>query len=183
MPAIGSCGCGTAGSPARRSDRHESRDHLREPLGINARHRRAHRHQAGRRRPGCRAWSSRAARRVARRRRVRHRQRRLRPALDEAGVRSRTAQPLWLFSVGPIGRWATSTNPIEPTEIARIRRSLRPIDHRVFAGALDRDKLNSSDLGRVERFVSRRFMPEGDFRDWPGIDLWADGIARRMCGG
>jgi menaquinone-dependent protoporphyrinogen oxidase len=94
-----------------------------------------------------------------------------------------SARPVWLFSVGPIGQWAKSSDPIEPKEIAGLRRWIRPVDHRVFAGALDRATLESSDLSVIERFVSRRFMPEGDWRDWTAIDAWTDGIAARLRGG
>jgi menaquinone-dependent protoporphyrinogen oxidase len=91
-----------------------------------------------------------------------------------------SARPVWLFSVGPLGQWAKSNDPIEPKEIAGFRRAIRPVDHRVFAGAFDRGTLEGSDLTVVERFVSRRFLPEGDYRDWAAIDAWADGIARRL---
>jgi menaquinone-dependent protoporphyrinogen oxidase len=93
------------------------------------------------------------------------------------------AHPVWLFSSGPLGRWATSGDAIEPREIAGFRRAIQPLDHRVFAGALDRTALKSSDLSLPERVVSRRFLPEGDFRDWAAIDAWADGIARRLIRG
>lgn len=89
-------------------------------------------------------------------------------------------RPVWLFSVGPLGRWANSTEPIEPKEIAGFRRSIRPVDHRVFAGAFDRSTVEGSDLSLVERMVSRRFLAEGDFRDWAAIDAWTDGISRRL---
>jgi menaquinone-dependent protoporphyrinogen oxidase len=91
-----------------------------------------------------------------------------------------SARPVWLFSVGPVGQWATASNPMEPKEIAGLRRAIRPVDHRVFAGALDRATLDGSDLSAVERLVSRKFMPEGDWRDWTAIDAWADGIASRL---
>jgi menaquinone-dependent protoporphyrinogen oxidase len=93
-----------------------------------------------------------------------------------------SARPVWLFSVGPVGQWAKSINPIEPKEMAGFRRSIGPVDHRVFAGALDRATLDGSDLSAVERLVSRKFMPEGDWRDWTAIDTWADSIARRLLG-
>lgn len=93
-----------------------------------------------------------------------------------------SARPVWLFSVGPVGQWATSSSPIEPKEMAGFRRSIGPVDHRIFAGSLDRATLDGSDLSAVERFVSRKFMPEGDWRDWAAIDAWADGIARRLRG-
>lgn len=90
------------------------------------------------------------------------------------------ARPVWLFSSGPVGRWAEGRDPIEPREIAGFRRSIRPRDHRTFAGAIDRGTLDGSDLSRIEKFVTRRFMPEGDFRDWPAIEAWADGIAHEL---
>lgn len=90
------------------------------------------------------------------------------------------AKPVWLFSSGPVGRWATAPQPIEPREIAGFRRSIRPRDHRTFAGAIDRGTLDRCDLSPVERFVTRRFMAEGDFRSWPVIEAWADGIAREL---
>jgi len=91
-----------------------------------------------------------------------------------------SARPVWLFSVGPVGGWAAASNPVEPKEIGGFRRSIRPVDHHVFAGALDRGTLDGSDLSAVERLVSRRFLPEGDWRDWTAINTWADGIARRL---
>lgn len=91
-----------------------------------------------------------------------------------------SVSPVWLFSSGPIGRWATAHDPMDPKEIASFRRSIRPLDHRVFAGAFDREAIAGSDLSMVERLVSGRFLAEGDFRDWAAIDAWADGIARRL---
>ena len=90
------------------------------------------------------------------------------------------ARPVWLFSSGPVGRWATAPQPIEPREVAGFTRTIHPRDHRTFAGAIDRGTLDGSDLSPVERFVTRRFMPEGDFRAWPVIEAWADGIAREL---
>ena len=36
---------------------------------------------------------------------------------------------------------------------------------------------DGSELGRIERFVAKRFIPEGDWRDWPSIEAWARSIA------
>jgi menaquinone-dependent protoporphyrinogen oxidase len=91
-----------------------------------------------------------------------------------------STHPVWLFSSGPVGRWAAARDPMEPGEIAGFRRAIRPRDHRVFAGALDRGTLAGSDLSPIERFVTRRFMPEGDYRNWTAIESWADGIAREL---
>jgi len=62
-------------------------------------------------------------------------------------------------------------------------RLLDARDHRVFAGALDRDTVEGSDLNRLERAITRRFIPEGDWRDWGSIDRWADEIASSLLVG
>jgi menaquinone-dependent protoporphyrinogen oxidase len=49
----------------------------------------------------------------------------------------------------------------------------------VFFGAWDRSRLDRSKLGFAERIIAKR-LPEGDWRDWPAIDAWAAGIARRL---
>jgi menaquinone-dependent protoporphyrinogen oxidase len=100
--------------------------------------------------------------------------------LAKRGAATLSARPVWLFSVGPVGEWARSGAQLEPREIAGLRRAIRPVDHRVFAGAFDRGTIDGSDLSIVERLVSRRFLPEGDFRDWAAIDTWTDGIVRRL---
>ncbi len=93
-----------------------------------------------------------------------------------------STRPVWLFSVGPIGQWAKST-PVEAREVAGFKRAFGPIDHRVFAGAFDRGTMEGSDLSFLERQIGRRFIPEGDYRDWPAVDAWTDTIARRLVGG
>jgi hypothetical protein len=35
----------------------------------------------------------------------------------------------------------------------------------------------------MERFAAQHLLPEGDFRDWPAIDAWTDGIARALLAG
>jgi menaquinone-dependent protoporphyrinogen oxidase len=94
-----------------------------------------------------------------------------------------STRPVWLFSSGPVGRWASAPDPVEPKEIAGLRAAIHPRDHRVFAGALDRASIDKSNLTAIERFVTRKFMPEGDYRNWDQIDAWADGIAAVNSGG
>lgn len=82
--------------------------------------------------------------------------------------------PVWAFSSGPIG------NPPLPAEhavdIAAIVAAVHPLEHQLFAGKLDRKK-----LGFMERALTAALRaPEGDFRDWPAIEAWADGIARAI---
>lgn len=91
-----------------------------------------------------------------------------------------SAGPVWLFSSGPVGRLATTTDPVEPSEVGELKTAVGARDHRIFAGALDRRTVDAADLGRVERFVAKRFIPEGDFRDWPQIEAWADDIANEL---
>jgi menaquinone-dependent protoporphyrinogen oxidase len=88
-----------------------------------------------------------------------------------------STHPVWLFSSGPVGERATSAAPIEPAGVRELREIARPRGHRVFAGALDRRTVDGADLGFGERFIAKRFVPEGDFRDWPLIDAWIDEIA------
>jgi menaquinone-dependent protoporphyrinogen oxidase len=90
------------------------------------------------------------------------------------------SRPVWLFSSGPIGTMATKHEPMEPKGVTAIRRALSPRDHRVFFGAWDRSRLDPSKLGFAERIVAKR-LPQGDWRDWPAIEAWADGITRELA--
>jgi menaquinone-dependent protoporphyrinogen oxidase len=90
------------------------------------------------------------------------------------------ARPVWLFSSGPVGKTATTHEPVESAEVGELARIVGARGHRTFAGSLDRSTLDKADLSTVERFVAKRFVPEGDFRDWPAIDAWADEIARAL---
>lgn len=89
-------------------------------------------------------------------------------------------QPVWLFSSGPVGATATRHTPVPPGEIAGIVATTRARDHRIFSGALDRSKIEGADLGLMMRVVAKRFVPEGDFRDWAAIEAWVDEIAREL---
>jgi menaquinone-dependent protoporphyrinogen oxidase len=91
-------------------------------------------------------------------------------------------RPVWLFSSGPVGDMGVAAAPTEPQEARELRRLLDARDHRVFAGALDRATVEGSDLSRLERAITRRFIPEGDWRDWDAIDRWADEIASSLLG-
>ena len=90
------------------------------------------------------------------------------------------ARPVWLFSSGPVGRTATKVAPVRTAEVAELSSATAARGHRVFAGALDRKVVDGSELSFADRFVAKRFVPDGDFRDWPAIDAWADEIAREL---
>lgn len=82
--------------------------------------------------------------------------------------------PVWLFSSGPIG------DPLEPKEEPadghRLLGELEAREHRVFPG-----RVNSSDLGWVERTITKMVKaPDGDFRDFDAIRIWASGIADEL---
>lgn len=97
-----------------------------------------------------------------------------------------STRPVWLFSSGPLGTATTDAKgrdvreAFEPRQFAEFRTLLQPRGLRVFFGGLD-----PSRLGRGERLVRtapamRQLMPEGDFRDWPAIDAWAQEIALEL---
>jgi menaquinone-dependent protoporphyrinogen oxidase len=82
--------------------------------------------------------------------------------------------PVWLFSSGPIGDPPKPDE--EPVDVAQLRDSTQAIDHRVFAGMLDRRQLGLAEKAIIA--VVR--APEGDFRQWDAITKWAFGIARTL---
>jgi len=101
-------------------------------------------------------------------------------------------RPVWLFSSGPIGtaRIDAKGNDVLkttiPKEFAEFERTIRPRGTRVFFGAYD---AHAPASGIAERLMAgfmrvmpatREAMPEGDFRDWPAIEAWAEGIAREL---
>jgi menaquinone-dependent protoporphyrinogen oxidase len=80
------------------------------------------------------------------------------------------ARPVWLFSSGPIGDPPT---PAKDLEVSGVVASIDAVEHRVFAGKLDRSSLKLS-----ERVIMRVVhAPEGDFRDWREVSHWAAQIA------
>lgn len=101
-------------------------------------------------------------------------------------------RPVWLFSSGPVGTEtvnAKGKDQLEasvPKEFAEFARTIQPRDRRVFFGAYDP---NAAPAGLAEGLMARfmrlapavrQALPAGDFRDWPAIEAWADGIAREL---
>jgi menaquinone-dependent protoporphyrinogen oxidase len=84
------------------------------------------------------------------------------------------SRPVWLFSSGPIGD--PSKPEEEPADVARLRESTHAIDHRVFAGRLDRGQLGFAE----KAIVAVVHAPDGDFRQWDAVTAWASSIARRL---
>jgi len=86
--------------------------------------------------------------------------------------------PVWLFSSGPLG--IASTKPEDdPADVEVLMQQSGARGHRTFFGKLDK-----SQLGMGERFIvwnvnrlKQGGVPEGDFRDWDAIRVWAHEIA------
>ena len=70
---------------------------------------------------------------------------------------------VWLFSSGPIGSGESTTGV--PSDIATLMEKTGAVEHKSFAGRLDREG-----LGFGERVAVRVVhAPEGDFRDWASV--------------
>jgi menaquinone-dependent protoporphyrinogen oxidase len=93
-----------------------------------------------------------------------------------------SGRPSWLFSSGPVGDRAARAPAVESADVRTIEQLVGPIEHRSFAGALDRQTVDNASFGRAERFIAQHLVPEGDWRDWAAIDAWADGISRELTG-
>lgn len=87
------------------------------------------------------------------------------------GLRSR---PVWLFSSGPVGDPPKPAG--DPPDAAALRETTMAREHRVFAGALDRDQLSFAERA-ITRVVG---AAPGDFRPWIEIDAWAASIAAAL---
>ena len=82
--------------------------------------------------------------------------------------------PVWLFSSGPVGFPLT---PAKAEDMTGVVSAIGAIEHRLFAGKLDK-----SDLGRLERAMVRMVRaPEGDYRDFNEVSHWAAAIAETLA--
>jgi menaquinone-dependent protoporphyrinogen oxidase len=82
--------------------------------------------------------------------------------------------PVWLFSSGPVG---DPPKPDEdPLDVVGLASIVKAVNHRVFSGRIDPDK-----LGFAERAIVKALRaPVGDFRDWDAIAAWAGEIASSL---
>lgn len=100
--------------------------------------------------------------------------------------------PVWLFSSGPVGTELVDAKGRDqlvasrPKEFGEFARTIQPRDEQVFFGAYDPDaEAVGVAEGLMARFMRlapaiRHALPSGDFRDWPAIEAWAEGIAREL---
>ena len=83
---------------------------------------------------------------------------------------------VWLFSSGPVG------DPPKPEQEAadwgELNEKLGARGHRTFSGRIERSKLRFGDRAVVAALRA----PEGDFRDFDEIRLWARSIAGALSG-
>lgn len=83
----------------------------------------------------------------------------------------RPSPKVWVFSSGPVG---IPPKPEEdPVDITQVLDAVSPLEHRVFAGKIDKSRLSFSERAMM---IAVR-ASEGDFRDWTSIDSWASSIA------
>lgn len=98
--------------------------------------------------------------------------------------------PVWLFSSGPIGPDRIDSKGRDqvaaswPQEFNEFAELIRPRDEKIFFGAYDPEHPGATFAERMAIKVPaiRASMPAGDFRDWPAIEAWAEGIARELTG-
>ncbi len=97
-------------------------------------------------------------------------------------------RPTWLFSSGPLGTDLVDEKgrdvmvTTRPKEFDELAERVHPRDQRIFFGAWDP---GAKPVGLMERFVglmpaAKNAMPAGDFRDWPAIEAWAEGIVSEL---
>lgn len=90
-------------------------------------------------------------------------------------------RPVWLFSSGPVGDLAVGSDPHPAPEIRGLMTRIGAKDHRVFAGSLDRSTVDRGTFPVLVRMIAKRFVPEGDWRNWREIEAWADEIAGELA--
>ena len=109
-------------------------------------------------------------------------------ALVHAHGAALARRPVWLFSSGPVGcetvdkQGRDVVEASRPKEFAEFADLLHPRDEKIFFGAYDpfREDATFAEKLIVKVPAIRDVLPAGDFRDWPAIEAWADGIAREL---
>jgi menaquinone-dependent protoporphyrinogen oxidase len=102
--------------------------------------------------------------------------------------RALASRPVWLFSSGPLGTKETDDQGrdlrefLVPKEIAAFRTIVQPRDHRVFFGAMDSARLSFTHrlVYKLPANRDNAIFPQGDFRNWPEIDAWANTIVESL---
>ena len=88
------------------------------------------------------------------------------------------SRPCWLFSSGPIAENMPSET-LRPGEEAKLLAASGAIEHRLFGGRLDLERLT-----QPERWLARwARVRSGDSRPWDDIDRWATRVAAELIAG
>ena len=98
------------------------------------------------------------------------------------------SHPAWLFSSGPLGTERVDADgqdaleTAEPREFTDLVADIRPLGLQVFFGAYDPHAKPVGIMEPLTRLMpaAREALPAGDFRDWPAIEAWAEGVAREL---
>ncbi len=83
--------------------------------------------------------------------------------------------PVWLFSSGPLD----PKDAPKDKEYVRLEQSaldLKPIEHKIFSGKLDKSNLNLAEKAIIGVVKAE----EGDYRDYDEIGKWAKLIAAHL---
>lgn len=97
-------------------------------------------------------------------------------------------RPTWLFSSGPVGTETVDkegrdvVETSRPLDYAEFEPLFRPRDQKVFFGAYDPEREGATLAEKliVKIPAIREALPSGDFRDWPAIEAWAEGIVEAL---
>jgi menaquinone-dependent protoporphyrinogen oxidase len=83
------------------------------------------------------------------------------------------SMPLWVFSSGPVG---DDMDLVPPPLMHEVIDPLKPREHVVFAGKLERAQLFIGDKAIAQSLSAQ----DGDYRDWEAIGIWAEKVATEM---
>jgi menaquinone-dependent protoporphyrinogen oxidase len=88
-------------------------------------------------------------------------------------------RPAWLFSSGPVG--PADSNLVkkmwtDPVDLEQVREATGAVEHRMFAGRLERAGLSGAQ--RAALFFFKRL--DGDYRDWDEVAAYSEEIAAAL---
>lgn len=93
-------------------------------------------------------------------------------------------RPVWLFSSGPLvltpGATSIDDPKLVPAEVPALIEAVHPREHRIFFGALDPARLPFKYRALRKLPAARAALPEGDFRNWDDIEVWAGTVASSL---
>ncbi|KAI9023914.1 Flavodoxin domain-containing protein [Hyaloraphidium curvatum] len=115
------------------------------------------------------------------------------PFVAGAAESLRTGIPVWLFSVSSLGATSSVMADVPaallrwlrgdavPADVAKLKEALDVVDHRFFAGRLDRTDIPGGPGYVMAAWLTLTMGTYGDHRDWTDIGQWTDGIAERLA--